>query len=150
VDQSKREGRGPICIGVNRRLSAALTLLSGLVVVVGIEHAASAHNWVGVLIASLVPGPFFASRTLRRSPLIVVDDEAFTDGRSGMVIPWHSIADVHVRQRQGLFATYHRLVLNVGTTARPIMVPLEQLSVPWRDVVALVQGHLGRSVPTRQ
>jgi hypothetical protein len=77
VDRSKREGGGQICIGVNRRLSAALTLLFGLGVVVGIARATSAHSWVGVLIASLVPGPFFvfyASRTLRRSPLIVVVD----------------------------------------------------------------------------
>jgi hypothetical protein len=94
--------------------------------------------------------------------MLILDDATFTDGKSGEVVPWDSVFEVHLRQRQGVFGVYHHLVFTIRretstevdseeliTSRVPIQtlrMPIDQLSMGWSDIVSLVQERLGKPI----
>jgi hypothetical protein len=98
--------------------------------------------------------------------MLILDDATFTDGKSGDVVPWDSVFEVHLRQRQGVFGVYHHLVFTIrrekpstevdsealSTSRVPVQtlrVPIDQLSMGWSDIVTLVQERLGKPIAVR-
>lgn len=99
--------------------------------------------------------------------MLVIDDDTFRDGRSGEVVRWESVFEVYLRQRQGVFGVYHHLVFiirretlpteidsdNLITSQVPVQtlrLPIDQLSIGWSDIVALVQERLGKPIAVKQ
>jgi hypothetical protein len=104
------------------------------------------------------------SQVLRRGPVLIFDDTTFTDCKSGDVIPWDSVFDVYLRQRQGIFGVYHHLVFTIRREVLPrgleqltsSRVPvqtlrrsIDQLSMGWSDIVTLVQERLGKPIAVK-
>ena len=161
---------GKILVGVNRRLALAAALFIGVIFFSGISHAVATDNieaavLVGVFIG--LPFAYYMRRTLQRHPVLVLDDRALTIGRSRQVIPWDTVFEVHLRQRQSIFGVYHHLVLTLQAdrpqdegslselktskvAVQTVRQPIDQLSMSWRDIVALVQQRVGKDIPTRR
>jgi hypothetical protein len=106
----------------------------------------------------------FLARVFRQRPILIFDDATFTDCRSGEVIPWDSVFDVYLRQRQGVFGVYHHLVFTIRqgpapqdldklaarrTQVQTVRRSIDQLSMSWSDIVTLVQKRLGKEIPIR-
>jgi hypothetical protein len=119
---------------------------------------------VTVIVVLSVPLLIALSQVLRRGPVLIFDDTTFTDCKSGDVIPWDSVFDVYLRQRQGIFGVYHHLVFHIRreavsrdleqlTSSRvPVQTlrrSIDQLSIGWSDIVTLVQERLGKPIPVR-
>jgi hypothetical protein len=98
--------------------------------------------------------------------MLILDDTTFTDGKSGDVVPWDSVFEVYLRQRQGAFSVYHHLVFTIRrekpstevdsqaliTSRVPVQtlrVPIDQLSMGWSDIVTIVQERLGKPIAVR-
>jgi hypothetical protein len=166
---------GPVNISFNRRLSFAAAMLAGVLAVVGIDrgiHSGSVFLVImGVVIAGL-PCFFYTRLTFRRRPYIVIDDKALVVDRRGVgfpwrrtVVQWSNVFEAVLRQRQGAFGMSHDLVLVVrredkpqeGSTGRlqtsrvpveTIDLSLDLLTIPWGEIIALVQERLGKDVLT--
>lgn len=95
--------------------------------------------------------------------MLIVDDATFTDGKSGDIVRWDDVFEVHLRQRQGVFGVYHHLVFTIRrekpsaevdsealiTSRVPVQtlrVPIDQLSMGWNDIVTLMQERLGKPI----
>jgi hypothetical protein len=81
------------------------------------------------------------------------------------VIPWDSVFEVYLRQRQGVFGVYHHLVFTIRyepsahdldklassrVQVQTLRRSIDQLSMSWSDIVALVQRRLGKDIPIRR
>jgi hypothetical protein len=162
---------GDILVSVNRRLAIAATLFIGVILFAGISRAVATDNIEAtVLVAVFIGLPFayYMRRAFQRRPVLVLGDRALTIGRSGQVIPWDTVFEVHLRQRQSVFGVYHHLVLTVQPDVAPqddrslamlktskvpvetVRQPIDQLSMSWSDILALVQQRLGKDIPTRR
>lgn len=111
-----------------------------------------------------VPLIFYLAHAFRRRPVLVIEDDTFTDGRSGEIVPWDSIFEAHLRQRQGVFGVYHHLIFTIRrespsrdleqlTSSRmpvhTLRLPIDQLSMGWSDIVTLVQERLGKPIAVK-
>jgi len=110
-----------------------------------------------------IPSAFLASLAIRRRPALVIDDHSLTEGRSGRVVPWDMVTAVRVGTERGLFGESHHLVLTLAQSGLPaprrfittnatnpneVDIGLDWLSMPWREVVSLVERGFGRRVIT--
>jgi hypothetical protein len=162
---------GDILVSVNRRLAFAATLFIGVIFVSGLSRAVATDNVEATVLVAIfigLPFAYYLRRTLQRRPVLILGDRALTIGRSQEVIPWDTIFEVHVRQRQSVFGVYHHLVLTVQLDGEPpdersleelktskvavrtVRQPIDQLSMSWSDIVAFVQQRLGKDIPTRR
>lgn len=124
---------------------------------------------VAIIITVVFGGSFayYAWGLVRRGPAIVVSAEGLGGFRVGRTVPWGNISDIYTTKRQGAFGVVHQLVLTVRRDDGPPVqdslglltsrVPTEiiefsinQLAMPWNEIVELVQDRLGRSIPTRR
>jgi hypothetical protein len=158
----------PIRICFNRRLAFAAATLFGVGVVIGTKRGVEHDDVLAVVISLVVFGPpfaLYAFRALRRRIALVVDDRTITITRSHQVIPWDTIFEAQLIEHQGNFGLSHELVLTVQgndksqdddslrtsiVDVQKAWVSLDQLSMPSGDIVALVQGRLGKNIPTRR
>jgi hypothetical protein len=148
----------------NRRRPGDVTLFLGVLTVIGVVGAAARHSAVGVLIAVVlfgVPFAFLASPAMRRRPALVIDQHSLTEGRSGRAVAWDFVTAARVGVGRGFFAESHRLVLTIlqggpdpprrvvttnATNPDEVEIDLDWLSLPWREVVSLVEQGFGRRV----
>lgn len=157
---------GDVCVSANRQMARWAAGLFGLILVVGMSRTVSRDNVEGALIVLLVLGPlfaFYAYRAFHRGPFLVLGETGLTRVRSGKVIPWDKVSDIYLRQRGGGSGVYHHLVFTVRadvpfsesagsgpSSSEPpqetIRLPIDQLSIGWREIVALVESRLGREV----
>jgi hypothetical protein len=157
---------GQLAIGVKRRQALVGALLFAVLTVAGVDRGIAANSVTAVLMAVLIPGSLFvlyAARGVRKRPVLVIADEALT--LRGQAVPWTSIFEAHLRQRQGVFGKYHHLVLTVRKDDMPrheqarglqtsrvpaetTRLSLDQLTMPWHAILALVQERLGKEVRT--
>lgn len=166
-----RPREGEISVGVNRRLAFAVAVFFGVILFGAISRTVTTNNIEATVIVVIfigVPFAYYMRRTFQRRPVLVLGDHALTIGRSRQVIPWDTIFEVHLRQRQSIFGVYHHLVLTVqrgdesqdeGSLAelktskvsvQTVRQPIDQLSISWSDILALVQQRLGKDIPTRR
>lgn len=162
----------PIRIGYNRMAALGPAALFGVIVIFGAKRSIEAANAVGVLIILVVIGPLFvlfAARVFRRRPTIVLDNRGIIVGRSSEIIPWESIFEARLLERQGV-VVFHKLMLTVQhqgegeshgdesvttlTTSKvavqTVEISLDQLSMSWGDIMALVQERLGKHIPSKR
>jgi hypothetical protein len=167
----------PVKIGFNRRLTIPATALFAVLAVVGIERGIAAHSVfaliMGIVIAGL-PCLYYARLALRRGPYIVVSDTGIVVDRRGVghpwrrtIVHWSSVFEAEMQQRQGAFGVSHDLVLIVRREDKPCeedasglrasRVPVEtvglsidMLTMPWGDIVALIQQRLGKPIAVKQ
>jgi hypothetical protein len=158
----------PISIGPNRKLFAGAALLfGGLGVAMMVREFSAGSIGLALVIGVLFGAGFFyyARDLLRREPAIVIDDDGLGGYRVGHRIRWADISDVRVAQRQGAFGVYRRLILTIRhEDARPledshglltsrmpterIDVSLDQLAMPWAEIIAAVEARLGQRIST--
>jgi hypothetical protein len=161
---------GVVRIYVNRKLFAMATLFLGALTCAGLARAITAGNLLAALIVlGVLGGPwaFYARGLLRRSPAIVIDRRGLGGFRVRRSVPWTDIGDIYLSHGRGLFGDYHHLVITARQEGEPpledelglvtsriptekIEIPLDQLATPWREVAALVQEQLGRSVSVKK
>ncbi len=151
----------------NRFKSVGWALFFGLLTIAGTVRAVTANSTVGVVIAVVLfgaPCAYFARSAAQRAPALVIDGNALTDELSGRVVPWESVTVGRIDVHQGLFNEYHSLVLHLehdSEAGRPFMmtnatnpdevtISLDQLSMPWKEVVKLVEQASGRRVVRAQ
>jgi hypothetical protein len=164
----RAKSNGAVRIQLNRKLFAAAALFLGVITAVGLSRAVAAGNVAAALIiVVIVGGPcaIYVRGLLRRGPAIIVDSEGIAGFRTPRAIQWSDISDVHLSQRQGLFGAYHRLVFTVRREDQPpiedslgllssrvpteiVELSIDQLTMPWSEIVALVQEQIGRNVST--
>lgn len=140
-------------------------LFFGFFAIAGTVSAVTADSTGGTLIALVLFGglcALFLYSWARRGPALVIDESALTDEHSGRVVPWESVTVGRVDVHQGLFNEYHSLVLHLkhdSEASRPfimtnatnpdeVTISLDQLSMPWKEVVKLVEQASGRRVVT--
>jgi hypothetical protein len=159
-----------VSIRVNRKLFALAVIFLSVIVAVGLSRAASSGNVVAALIVLVVIGGpclLYVRGLFRRGPAIIISSEGLGGFRVGRIVPWASVSDIHVAQQQSIFGVTHQLVLTVRRDDRaPIKdslglltsrIPTEtvefsidQLAMPWSEIVALVQDRLGRDISTKR
>lgn len=148
------EGNNRICVRVNRRVALAATALFGFALVGGISRAVTAHNTesaILILIVIGIPFAFYVRRSLRRAPVLILDKECLRDVRSGKIVRWDKLGDLHLLQRRGVFGEYHSLIFTDRSTQDNLMkLSLDQLSVGWKDIVGIIEERVGRGVPVRR
>jgi hypothetical protein len=154
---------GPISVRFDRRKALASVLLFAAVMAIGVSRVPDTSSAVILIVVLSVPLVYFVGQVLRRGPVLVFDDATFTNCKAGEVVPWDSVFDVHLRQRQGIFGVYHHLVFTIRrekpstevdseeliTSRVPIQtlrMPIDQLSLGWSDIVSLVQERLGKPI----
>jgi hypothetical protein len=164
---------GEIRVCVNRRLAFAVAVFFGVILFGALSRAVTTDNIEAAVIVVIfigIPFGYYMRRTFQRRPVLVLDAWALTIGRSRQVIPWDTVFEVHLRQRQSIFGVYHHLVLIVQpvqpgadpqdkrslaelTTSKvavqTVRQPIDQLSMSWSDIMALVRQRLGKEIPTR-
>jgi hypothetical protein len=156
-------------IQLNRKLYAPAACFLGILMVAGLSRAVAAGNVVAaLLIVVALGGPcaIYVRGLLRRGTALIIDSDGLAGFRTPRAIRWSDVSDIHVSQQQSPFGVYHRLVLIVRREDGPPLedsrgllssrVPIEtvdfsidQLTMPWSEIVALVQERLGRSVSTK-
>jgi hypothetical protein len=161
---------GAVRIQLNRKLFAAAALFLGAITAVGLSRAVAAGDIVAALITLVAlggPCAIYVRGLFRRGPAIIIDSNGLAGFRTPRAIHWGDVSDIHLSQRQGLFGVYHRLVLTVRQEDGPPVedshgllssrVPIEtvdfsidQLAMPWSEIVALVQERVGRNVSTKR
>lgn len=161
---------GTVSIGVNRKLFALAAIFFALVTAVGLSRAASSGNLVAALIIIGVigiPCVLYTRGLWRRGPAISIGSEALGGFRVNRSIPWASIGDIYVSEQQSLFGMSHELVLRVRgdeharvqdssellTSRVPtetVAFSIDQLAVPWNEIVILMEHRLGRRVATKR
>jgi hypothetical protein len=161
---------GAVRIRLDRKLFALAAFFLGIIMVAGLSRAVSAGNVVAALLIVIVlggPCAVYVRGLLRRGAALIIDSNGLAGFRTPRAIHWGDVSDIHLSQRQGLFGMYHRLVLTVRQEDRPPVedshgllssrVPIEtvdfsidQLTMPWSEIVALVQEQLGRNVSTKR
>jgi hypothetical protein len=157
-------------IRLNRKLFALITAFFGIFTAVGVYRALATGNTVAALIVLVVIGGpclLYLRGLVRRGPAMVIDSSGLAGFRVKRPIEWANISDIHVAQRQGVFGVYHHLVLTVRREDQPpvedahglltsrvptetVEFSIDQLAMPWNEIVAAVQGRLGRSVATKK
>jgi hypothetical protein len=157
---------GPIFVRFNRRRALASASLFGAVIAIGVSRAPDTSSAVTIVAVCGVCMIAYLIRALRRGPLFIFDDEHFTDCKSGEITPWTNVFEIYLRQRQGLFGVYHHLVFTIrlaspsastletlSTSRVPVKTlrrSIDQLSMPWSDIVTFVQQRSGIDIPTRR
>jgi hypothetical protein len=169
--------REPIRIDFKRRLTLAATALFGIVAVGGINRGIHSHSvfavTMGVIVAGL-PCVYYAMLAFRRRPYVSIDDERLIVDRRGVGVPWrrlvvlwNNVFEAEMEQRQGIFGVSHDLVLSVrredkardeaASELQTSRVPtetvsfsLDMLTMPWGDIVTLVQKRLGKPIAVKQ
>lgn len=160
----------PLYIGINRKLFVTAAVLL-IVVGAGAISREITKGSVGVAIVIVIvfSGPcfYYVRGLVRRGSAIVIGPEELGGFRVGRTIPWESVSDIYVTQRQGIFGVHHRLVVTVRrddlppvndslglltqrVTTETIEFSIDQLAVPWNKIVDLLQGRLGRGVSTKK
>lgn len=165
-----RPREGEIIVGVNRRLAFAVAVFFGVIFFGAISRAVATNNIEAIIIVVIfigVPFAYYARRALQQRPVLVLGDRALTIGRSRQVIPWDTVFGVYLRQRQSIFGVYHHLVFTIRHDRLPndqdldkltssrvpvqtVRMSIDQLSMSWSDIVALVQQRLGKEISTRR
>jgi hypothetical protein len=161
---------GEIRVCVNRRLAFAVAVFFGVILFGALSRAVTTDNIEAAVIVVIfigIPFGYYMRRTFQRRPVLVLDGRALTIGRSRQVIPWDTVFEAHLRQRQSIFGVYHHLVLTVQPSAdhqdkrslaelttskvavQTVRQPIDQLSMSWSDIMALVRQRLGKEIPTR-
>ena len=145
----------------------AWSFLFTLVAVIGVSRAHNVSQALIIVGVLAIPLTVYLTHAFRQRPMLVIDDDTFRDGRSGEVVRWESVFEVYLRQRQGVFGVYHHLVFiirretlpteidsdNLITSQVPVQtlrLPIDQLSIGWSDIVALVQERLGKPIAVKQ
>jgi hypothetical protein len=159
-------GPDRVTVGANRRRSLAWGLFLGMIVAGGAGRAITARSVSGLVIDLLVPVipcAFYLQRALIGRALIVIDAHGFTDYRSGRTVEWAEIETARANTHQGAFGldnslrlvlkshprgqpAKRRLITMNATPEHEIEVSLDQLSLPWEEVVDAVESKLGRRV----
>jgi hypothetical protein len=160
----KSTGDTPIYLRFDRRKALASVVLFAAVIAVGVSRAHSTSSVVILVVVLSAPLIYFLGQVLRRGPVLVFDDASFTNCKAGEVIPWDSVFEVYLRQRQGIFGVYHHLVFSIRREApsrdleqltssrvpvQTLRLPIDQLSMGWSDIVTLVQERLGKPIAVR-
>jgi len=160
----------PVRININRKLFGAATVFLGVIGGGAISREISAGSvGVAIIIAIVFGGSFayYARGFIRPDPAIVINAEGLGGLRVGRTIPWGSISDIYATKRQGTFGVIHQLVLTVRRDDPPPMedslglltsrvstetveFSIDQLVMPWNEIVELMQDRLGRDVPTKR
>ena len=160
----------PVRIGVNRKLFAVAVLFLGAIGVGAVSREMSGGSvGVAIIIALVFGGSFvyYARGLVRRDPAIFISSEELGGFRVGRTLCWKDVRDVYATQRQGIFGVAHQLVLTVRRDdqsptkdSRGLLISrvptetvefsIDQLAMPWSEIVTLVQDRLGRSVSTKR
>jgi hypothetical protein len=115
---------------------------------------------------------FYFPRAIRRFPVLVVEPGRLVYVSKKKAVRWNSVVDAYVRESRGLFGfTNHELfiegMVDRTSTARKIIdrsatAPgpdglsqmvigrIDGLSLPWTDIVALVEERIPKSVKLRR
>lgn len=157
-------GDDSVYVRFDRRKTLAYAFLCALIGAIAVSRAKGTSDAVILLVVIGMPLIFFLAQALRRGPVLIFDDNAFTDCKSGEVIPWDNVFEVYLRQRQGVFGVYHHLVFTIrrekssesgvdldelATSQMPVQTlrrPIDHLSIGWSDIVTLVQERLGKPI----
>src|SRR4051794_6972010 len=142
-----------VYVGVAHTKMLLYAAFCGLLAAIGLSRSISSSNTESALIVLFVcglPCLFFAQAALRRRPVLVMDRETIENLRTGQAVRWTDVVDVFARQRQGTFGEHHELVFELDEPAPTVEFSIDDLSVGWEQVVALVEDHLGRPVPIRR
>jgi len=143
----------PFVVGVNRRLAFAAAVFFGFLFFGAVGRGVSTGNAESTVIAALfigLPFIFYVRRAFQRSPVLVLDGEYLRNIKANRTVRWEKIGGMYLCQRQGIFGEYHHLVFADRATDKSEDIPLDQLSVNWKDIVELVEHHAGRPVPVRR
>lgn len=150
----------------NRRRSVRAGVFFGVLAVSAGVREISEHATIGFWVAMIffgVPAMIAGVAARRDRPALVVDGESITMCRSKRVVRWDAVAAGRVHVERGLFGESHQLVLTVvqhGATAprRFIMtnannpsqigIDLDWLSIPWTEVIAVIEERSGSRVIT--
>jgi len=144
---------GSFVVGVNRRLAFAAAVFFGILLFGAVGRGVSTGNSESTVIAALFigfPFIFYMRRVLQREPVLILDDEYLRNIKANHTVRWDKIGGMYLRQRQGIFGQYHHLVFTDRATDKNEDLPLDQLSVGWKDIVELVERHVGQPVPVRR
>lgn len=155
----------PVYVRFDRRKALASVLLFAAVMAVGVSRAHRASGIVILVVVLSIPLIYFLTRVLRQGPVFVLGDAKFTDCKSGESYLWDDVFEVYLRQRQGIFGVYHHLVFTIRRepgvrdldilsssqmSVQTLRRSIDQMSIGWSDIVALVQQRLGKDIPTRR
>lgn len=159
----------PVRIDVNRKLFAVAALFLGAVGVGAVSREMSRGSvGVALIIAIVFAGSFvyYARNLVRRDHAIVISLEELGGFRVGRTLSWNDVSDVYATQRQGIFGVVHQLVLTVRRDDQPptkdslglltsrvptetVEFSIDQLAMPWNEIVAVMQDRLGRDISTK-
>jgi hypothetical protein len=159
-----------VSIRLNRKLFTLAAIFFGFVMAIALSRSVASGNVLAALIALVVIGApcvYAVYGALRRGYALVIDSGGLSGFRAGRAIKWTDVSDVHISQRQSAFGVYHNLVLTVRREGQPpvedplglltsrvqtetVEFSIDQLAMPWSEIVALVQERLGRNVSTKR
>jgi len=149
----------------HRRRALGSAVFFGVLTFAGVGRELTSHSTVGVILALVVfGGPFvtFLIWGTRDRPVLMIDQDGLTLGRSGRRVRWETVAVVRVSGNRGLFGESHSLIVTLNTDVAPdaprrfittnandpdeLEVNLDLLDIPWTEVVAAVERASGRRV----
>jgi hypothetical protein len=142
-----------IAIGPDRRLAFGATVFLGLIFFVGIVRAiANANVESGIFILVIIGVPFgVCARTLlQRGPTLLMDEVSIRGAQAEKAVRWDQATDIYVRQERGIFSEFHILMITNGANMETIGLSLDQLSMSWQEIVALVERRAARHVPIKR
>jgi hypothetical protein len=157
-------------INVNRKLFAGAAVLLGVIGVGAFARSVSAGSvGVAIIIALVfgVPGAIYIRGLVRPGAAIEISSDGLGGYRVPRVISWTSVSDIRVSQQQGLFGVSHDLKITVQRVDQPpvadtggliasrvptesVELSLDQLALPWHEIVTMVEKALGRNVATKR
>jgi hypothetical protein len=136
-----------------RRQAAGFAVFFAVLTVSGVIRAVTAQSPVGVVIVLLaggLPALLYTRNVVRRGPALVVTDDVLEDRRSGSLVRWSEVDTAYAYARQGAFDRYHHLVLVTRRTDPEVELSVDQLALPWREVIELIEERSGRAIAVRQ
>lgn len=147
----------------NRRRSLGFAVFFGFFTFAGVARELVSHSTVGMILALVffgAPFAFFLTWGNRRRPVLVIDQNGLTEGRSGRTVPWETMAAVRVVANRGLFGESHHLIVSLdlyetpptprrfittnATNPKELDINLDLLALPWDEVVSAVEQASGR------
>jgi hypothetical protein len=154
---------GSISIGVNRRAIGSTAGVTGILMLLAIIGIVTGQQVAGKVLFLVIIGPMFVLSlvtALRRRPILVLEAERLIDTRGNKTLQWNAVVDARLTESKGLFGrAYHQLEISGASSgdgagpvpaSDPIRVKvdsIDQLSLPWERIAALVEERLPETVP---
>ncbi len=159
---SEDSSDSPINIGVNLRAVGSTAIVTGVLTLLAIVGIVTGQEASGKILFLGIIGPMFVlslMMVLRRRPIMVLDAGKLIDVRGKKTLRWDTVVDARLTESKGLFGrSYHQLEISglssgdradraaAGDSIRVTIDSIDQLSLSWERIAALVERYLPETV----